>query len=199
MSLSAPGRHPGAVRNEKARVAILTAASELIAEQGYGHLTIEGIAARAHVGKPTIYRWWSSKSELIAECLVDETLMPDSFVPTDTGDIVVDLTGWLREVIRFINQENNRVLLRSLIAAAIDNQEVATQLSQRLGAGPASLDGRLQSAVTAGHLAADTPVSHVTEFLIGALVVRILGDVGFDESDAPIFARAALGGSLTHR
>ena len=41
--------------------AILVAAAELIAEVGYRKLSIEAIAARAGVGKQTIYRWWPSK------------------------------------------------------------------------------------------------------------------------------------------
>ncbi len=96
MPAVAPPRRPGAARNEKARLAILRAASELIAIEGYDHLTIEGIAARAKVGKPTIYRWWSSKSELLAECLVDDTLMPDSFRPQTTDDVVDDITRLVR-------------------------------------------------------------------------------------------------------
>lgn len=46
---------------------ILRAAVEELAVAGYGRVTIESIAARARVGKSTIYRHWQDKLELIAD------------------------------------------------------------------------------------------------------------------------------------
>ena len=48
----------GRPRSETARRKVLAAARELLAERGLAGLTMEGIAARAGVGKPTIYRQW---------------------------------------------------------------------------------------------------------------------------------------------
>ncbi|MBV8136245.1 MAG: helix-turn-helix transcriptional regulator, partial [Deltaproteobacteria bacterium] len=44
-------------RSEEARQAVLEAADNLLVEVGFAAVTIEGIAARAGVGKQTIYRW----------------------------------------------------------------------------------------------------------------------------------------------
>ena len=197
MPALAPTRRPGAARNEKARLAILRAASELLTIQGYDHLTIEGIAARAKVGKPTIYRWWSSKSELLVECLADDTLMPDAFRPQTSDDVVADITRWFLAIIRFVREDSNAALIRSLIAAAVDNTEVAVQLSSRLGATPEALDGRLLSAVASGQLATDTPVFHISEMLIGAIILRVVGARPFEPRDARKFVRTVLSGSVT--
>ncbi|MDI3330769.1 MAG: helix-turn-helix domain-containing protein [Micrococcus sp.] len=56
----APAEQRGRPRSEKSRVAVLTAAAELMLAGGFEHLTVEGIAAAAGVGKQTVYRWWGS-------------------------------------------------------------------------------------------------------------------------------------------
>lgn len=50
-------------------LAILRAALELVAEQGYDSVTMDAIALRAHAGKATLYRRWKSKPYLIAEAI----------------------------------------------------------------------------------------------------------------------------------
>ena len=54
-------------RSKRAHEAILTAAAELIHERPYSDVCIEAIAARAGVGKQTIYRWWASKAAVLME------------------------------------------------------------------------------------------------------------------------------------
>lgn len=50
-------------------LAILRAALELVAEQGYDSVTMDAIALRAHAGKATLYRRWKSKPCLMADAL----------------------------------------------------------------------------------------------------------------------------------
>src|SRR6478735_639885 len=125
-------RRRGVVRSEAARLAILDATASLFAEKGYDHLSIEGIAARAGVGKQTVYRWWSGKSELIAECLFEGKLLPDRFVVSDTGDLRADLMAWLGEVLAFLESPSDEGLFRSLIAAATANPDVGRRLREVL-------------------------------------------------------------------
>jgi TetR/AcrR family transcriptional regulator, regulator of autoinduction and epiphytic fitness len=54
-------------RVRRSRIVILQAAVEELAEVGYGAFTIESVAARARVGKSTIYRHWPDKLALIAD------------------------------------------------------------------------------------------------------------------------------------
>jgi AcrR family transcriptional regulator len=196
MSTTPMARRPGAVRSQAARKAILAAASELIARDGYDHLTIEGIAARAGVGKPTVYRWWPSKSALIAECLIDETLLPAVITPRNSGDVMADVTEWLDTVIRFASIDANALLIRSLVAAGVENPEVTEQLSHRLGATPESLEGRLAAAVADGELRPDTAVGHLTDAIVGFIILRAISRTPFAASDSRTLAGALLGGSL---
>src|ERR1051326_8266077 len=87
-------RKPGRPRSAQADQAILSAALEELAEVGFEALSIEAVAARAGVGKTTIYRRWPSKMELALEALS----MVHTEVPViDTGnfrdDILTMLTG----------------------------------------------------------------------------------------------------------
>ena len=63
------GRRPGRPRSEQAEQAIIDAALELFGERGVDGVCVETVAARAGVGKATIYRRWSSKEDLLIAAL----------------------------------------------------------------------------------------------------------------------------------
>src|SRR5262249_31881623 len=77
------GRAPGR-RSDRARVAVLNAADDLLVERGYAGVTIEGIAARAGVAKQTIYRWWPSKFEILMDTFLEDAAGPPDIPPTPT-------------------------------------------------------------------------------------------------------------------
>jgi AcrR family transcriptional regulator len=58
-------RRPGRPRSEQAEQAIIEATLDVFAEQGFEGVCFEAVAARAGVGKATIYRRWSNKEELL--------------------------------------------------------------------------------------------------------------------------------------
>jgi AcrR family transcriptional regulator len=62
-------RKPGRPRSEQAEHAIIDAALELFAERGVEGVCVEAVAARAGVGKATIYRRWTSKEDLLIAAL----------------------------------------------------------------------------------------------------------------------------------
>ena len=69
-SPSGTGRTPGRPRSERAERAIIEATLDLLAsESGVTGVSIEAVAARAGVGKTTIYRRWPSKEALIVDAL----------------------------------------------------------------------------------------------------------------------------------
>jgi len=63
-------RKPGRPRSAQAHKAILDATLELLAEEGFHGLSIEAVAAKAGVGKTTIYRRWPSKDELVMDAIL---------------------------------------------------------------------------------------------------------------------------------
>src|ERR1700753_3935259 len=90
-------------RNEQARIAVLHAADDLLAERGFAGVTIEGIAARAGVAKQTIYRWWPSKVDVLLDTLVEDS-QQELIVP-DTGSAITDARQYLRRLAAFITDD----------------------------------------------------------------------------------------------
>jgi AcrR family transcriptional regulator len=81
-------RKPGRPRSAQAHKAILDATLELLAEEGFQGLSIEEVAARAGVGKTTIYRRWSSKDELVIDAIHEIQV---DLATVDTGNFRNDL------------------------------------------------------------------------------------------------------------
>jgi AcrR family transcriptional regulator len=83
---------PGRPRSAETHRAILCAVGSLLAESGYSDLSIEAVAAKAGVGKQTIYRWWPGKADLVMEYLLGVSAeMPRP----DTGTMAEDLRIFL--------------------------------------------------------------------------------------------------------
>lgn len=154
-------------------MAVLDATGRLFATQGYDHLTIEGIAAEAGVSKQTIYRWWSSKSAVVADALIEDLLLPDHPVVPDTGDIRADLIAWMQSLIDLVAQPGNDSLVRSLVAAACENPAIGARLNNALGI-TATVSTRIEGAVAAGQLPADLPVKEFVGALVGGFVLHSL-------------------------
>ena len=88
----------GRPRDPAVDAAILTAAVDLLAEVGYARLTMEQVAARAGVGKASVYLRWPNKVALVAEAIQHRSgVIPE--VP-DTGSLREDMLAFLRALLR---------------------------------------------------------------------------------------------------
>ncbi|SFR92555.1 transcriptional regulator, TetR family [Microbacterium sp. cf046] len=163
----------GPVRSAAAREAILTATAQMFRRVGYDQLTIEGIAKEAGVGKQTIYRWWSSRGALIAECLTEGRLFGVDLAAPRTGDLVADVEAWTSRVLSILESHNGESLLRSLVAAAAEDSDVGNHLSTSLGV-DRQLTERLQLGVEEGQLPEDAPVDQLGQAIMGAIVLQVL-------------------------
>jgi AcrR family transcriptional regulator len=83
-------------RSRQAEAAILEATIALLGEAGFSGLTIDGIAARAGVGKATIYRHWSSKAEVAVEAF--RAFIPPLDDP-DTGSLADDIRSVVHQIV----------------------------------------------------------------------------------------------------
>ena len=88
----------GRSRDPEVDEAILIAAMDLLAEIGYARLTMDQVAARARVGKASLYLRWSNKVALVAEALQHHAaVVPDA---PDTGSLCEDMDAFLRALLR---------------------------------------------------------------------------------------------------
>ncbi len=177
------GTRRGAQRSEKARLAILEAVSIQFQELGYENLTIEGVAKQAGVSKQTIYRWWRSKSDLVAECLLEGRLFPGKFTLQDTGNLRLDLINWVNQVFALMKDPAGHGIVTSLVAAATANEKIGERLRESLG-GADSVIARLQAGVLAAQLPDQAPVVELSEALVGALMLKAIGGGGKSSTDA---------------
>ncbi|BAJ73834.1 transcriptional regulator [Microbacterium testaceum StLB037] len=179
----------GPVRSEAARLAIVEAAAALFAEGGYDHLTIEGIARRAGVGKQTIYRWWSSKGDIIAEAILEGHLLDGRRHLPDTGDARADLATWLTDLFTLRASPDGEGLLRSFVAAAAGSAETGRRLRTAILAAP--LMERLSQALggTTG-----PRLEAAAEALLGAVILRALSREDFDADDMHTLVDVIVGG-----
>jgi AcrR family transcriptional regulator len=159
-------------RSQRAHQAILRAAYELALDRGPAKVTIDAIAARAGVGKQTIYRWWPSKGALLLDVLID-AVGAVSEMP-DTGDVVADLTTQMTAVTSLFQSDFAR-FYTGLIAEAQADDAVARGLAEQLAdraEGPRRQ--RLEKAQRDGQIRADVDIAAAVEALYAPLYYRML-------------------------
>ncbi|WP_328714510.1 TetR/AcrR family transcriptional regulator [Nocardia salmonicida] len=164
-------------RNEGSRRAILSAAFELAGEIGYDKLTIEAIAARAGVGKQTIYRWWPSKGAVLLDAFLMLSETGDDATPglPDTGDLEADLKLVLRATVAELADPRFDLPLRGLTSAIMHDPALAATYVERLQGPVDDLKRRrLAAAQTAGQIAADIDLDVAIAMIWGPLMDRWL-------------------------
>ncbi|MFC8700034.1 TetR/AcrR family transcriptional regulator [Streptomyces parvus] len=183
----APTKAPDSSRrSDRSRRAIHDAALALVAEVGYRRTTIEGIAARAGVGKQTIYRWWPSKAAVLMDAFLDlagraaedagagDTGESAPGIP-DTGDLVADLKLVLRATVDELNDPALEAPTRALTAEGIVDAKLGAEFVHKLLDPQLALYvTRLRAAQEAGGVRADVDPRIALELLIGPLMHRWL-------------------------
>ena len=170
---SGPGATRGRPRSEAADRAILQAATDLLAERGLAGMSMEEVAARAGVGKATVYRRWRSRGALALDAFMAEfqALQPLPDTGTLRGDLLAALRAWVRAVTR---TPAGRILA-GLIAAAQEDPELAAAWRARV-LEPMRAQHRimLRRAIERGEIPASTDTDVALDLLYGAAYHRLL-------------------------
>ena len=97
-------RGRGRPRDPETDKRIVAAAADLMLQRGFDRMTVDDVAARAGVGKATVYRRWPSKQDLAVEAMTE--LFATEFPEPDTGSIRGDVSESVRNIIAFVNTPN---------------------------------------------------------------------------------------------
>jgi TetR/AcrR family transcriptional regulator of autoinduction and epiphytic fitness len=158
-------------RVERSRRVILEAVLDELGEVGYGALTIEAVAARAGVGKSTIYRHWAGKLELVEDAF--RTLKAPVVVPEE-GSLRDRVAAVVEQVACLVAQSTYSTCMPALIDAAERDPKVREFHNRFSAERRAVLVGILRAAVEAGELPATTDPELLADALVGPILLRRL-------------------------
>jgi AcrR family transcriptional regulator len=163
-------RRPGRPREPQYDKVILDATLEILFEKGYAGLTIDGVAARTGVGRPTIYRRWASKPALVIAALAQSV----GLSPTpDTGVLREDLLAFQREQVTLMGTPQSRRITAGLVADLVADPDLAeTYFAEYIGPRRMTVWAALQRGVDRGELRPDADFTLIYDLLLGPLFMR---------------------------
>jgi len=163
---------PGRPRSTVAHQAIVDATVDLLTTDGYQALSFEAVAARAGVGKRTIYRRWKSKGALVGAAYTEmvQRRHPDP----DTGDAVKDLRLLLRRLFTSVQVPGVTAALRSMVAEAQLDPDFATELRRFVESRREVVRTILRRGIERGQLRADLDPDTAIDLVFGPYWYRLL-------------------------
>lgn len=184
----------GRPRSEEARRAILGAAFEMLVAQGPGRLTVEAVAAKAGVGKPTIYRYWPNARALEMAAMLEQPF-PDTNVQAGRS-AVADLQTQLEKVVTIFAERRGRQMTQ-MIAASEPDSELSKQFRNTVIL-RCREEGRaiLQRAILERQVRSDLiNIEVALDMIYGPLFYRLLvGHAPLDRAFAKDLVATALAG-----
>ncbi len=171
---SDPGeaRREGPKRSESSRQAILAAAREELAEQGWRNFSPDRLAKRAKASKQTIYRWWPSIAAIAVEAAIETVPEPQITPGAPVEDV---LRALLEPITHMARVGDGAHLLRSALLAGADDAhggEVFRQWFNNTYRKP--LKAALAEAAVRGKIKRDWDIDTATELLFGPVWHRMV-------------------------
>lgn len=187
---AAPGAQRPGGRTARVREAVLQAAGDALATEGFEALDLAEIARRAEVGKTTVYRRWGTPGALAADLLAD--MAEQSLPRTDTGTLRSDLRANARLVVKTLTDPRQGRLFKALIAASLCNDQAAQALHHFYDVRIEEWAGCVADAATRGEVPAGTDPHAVIAAVSAPLYYALLNSGRpLTDADADRAAHAA--------
>jgi len=167
----------GRPRSSVADRAIMDAAVHLLARDGYQSMRMTDVALQAGVGKPTLYRRYPTKADLVAAAIVALTAgpQPEPELPSGTEAALLTL---LSATATALATPGGMTILGSLLAQEQRDPELIAAFRARVfEPRHAVVRVVLTRGIETGDVDPKTPIDVVVDLLFGALLARaILGE-----------------------
>jgi len=183
---------PGRPRDPRTDEVILAATRELLAETGYNRVSIEAVARRAGVTRPTVYRRWPSKAHLVHEAVYPAREM--RFTPLAHEDFAAGVLRFAQAALESFLRPETAAAVPGLLAEYRDQPELKEMLVARMDPVRAVFRAFVADAIDSGRARPDLDADLLFEALSGALMFGVLGS---DLADKPGFA-ASVAALITH-
>jgi AcrR family transcriptional regulator len=168
-----PARPPGRPRSAEADEAILRAALELLASDGYRALTMEAVRERSGVGKATLYRRYGSKEELVKAAIVH--LNSDIPMPDDTGSVVGDFAATAQTILAGAARTGALTLMPRLLSEVVGDPEMHALFSEHLVEPRRRVvRGIVERAKARGELREDVDSDLAVDLMVGPMIYRLI-------------------------
>jgi AcrR family transcriptional regulator len=165
-------RPTGRPRDPAVDTAILTATRQLLVEVGYAAVSIDAVAARAEVGKPTIYRRYPNKAALVFEAVFGKT--KTKAVP-DTGALASDLREAYSWAVDEFAAPEARAALPGLVADLATNPQLANLVREQvIEPEYARVRAALERAQQRGEIHPGADLTLAIDTLTGTALARVL-------------------------
>lgn len=162
----------GRPRSMASRQAILETALRLTLKDGFASLTVEGISKEARVGKPTVYRWWSSKGAIVLEALMQ--FAGQTLPLPEAPSLSMRLETYLQALFKLLNGEVGTIL-KSLVGEAQRDPEFARLFrSQFIATRRQPMLTLLRDGIERGDLPPDSNIEVLADLIHGAMLYRLL-------------------------
>ncbi|MDP4504709.1 TetR/AcrR family transcriptional regulator [Nonomuraea turcica] len=171
LSRSAGTVRPGG-RTARVRAAVLEATQDELVEHGFHGLTMDQVAARAGVGKTTVYRRWGSPAGLVTDLMIE--LADQSTPHADTGSVETDLRANALAVCEAVNDGRLGATFQAMIAAATSDPQAAGALRTFYLRRIEEWAGAVELAVRRGELPRGTDAMEVIRAVSAPLYYRLV-------------------------
>jgi AcrR family transcriptional regulator len=189
-------RAVGRPRSDRAHQAILEAARAELVEHGFSRLKLERVAARAGVGKATIYRRWPSKEALAGELLAG--LVAPHIAVADVGDTRAELTACVATTVHAVAETPFGPVVRALLSQIAVNPAIGDPFrATAVRARRDEVARVVARGIARGDLREDVDVGVATELLVGPVYFRLVFGGALDDDFARRIAESAYRG-LAH-